>query len=72
MFAVLNGKAVDHGRLLFVGRIVAAINVDWPDLYQRARSPLSCECVMETVSTAWPNFSSDESVWRMTLPNLTR
>ena len=36
MLTVLNGKAVDHGCLLFVCRIVVAIDVDRLDLYHHA------------------------------------
>jgi hypothetical protein len=36
MLAVLNGKAIDHVCLLFVCRIVAAVDVDRFDLYHPA------------------------------------
>ncbi|WP_448045044.1 hypothetical protein [Bradyrhizobium liaoningense] len=35
MLTALNGKAVDHGDLLFVAGVIATINIDRPDPYQR-------------------------------------
>lgn len=35
MLTALNGKAVDHGGLLFVAGVIATINIDRPDSYQR-------------------------------------
>lgn len=35
VLTALNGKAVDHGDLLFVAPVIATINIDRPDPYQR-------------------------------------